>query len=75
METVRDAVTTDSRVIQVWFGENIIDSYAAEAEVAERYAELTQRRYAGLRVTIGIDTTSSCPRDLPERRLWPLTVM
>lgn len=66
-------MTAGPRLIQVWFGENVIDSYTADGEVAERYAELTQHRYAGLRVTIDSDADGTA-KALPERRLWPLTV-
>lgn len=58
--------------IRVWFGDHVLDTYSADADVAEHYAELTQRRYAGLRVTID-DYAQDSAKALPERRLWPLT--
>lgn len=65
--------TPRTRRIRVWFGAHVLDAYQADATVADHYAELTQRRYAGLRVTID-DQTDGTATALPERRLWPLTV-
>lgn len=62
------------RRIRVWFGEHVIADYRAERSTAERYAELTQRRFAGLKVTNDPVPLTGPPTDpLPGERMWTVT--
>jgi hypothetical protein len=60
--------------VQVWFGSEVICSHEADPQQALRYATLMSRRFAGLRVTID-DNPSSTDRKLPNELLWDSTVM
>jgi hypothetical protein len=37
--------------VRVWFGDHVIADYAAEADIADRYAAAMTRRFFGLKVT------------------------
>lgn len=39
------------RRVRVWFGSHVICDYYATPELAQRYAQAMQRRFAGLRIT------------------------
>lgn len=59
--------------VKVWFGKHVIGEYVAEPELAHRYAEAMDRKFAGLEITTdvvppGVEPERALP--LPSRRLW-----
>lgn len=61
----------ERRHVQVWFGKHVIADYTATPDLADRYAEAMDRRFAGLKVTnepVPLPTS----RPLPSERLWQL---
>ena len=60
------AAATLQRRVRVWFGQHVIADYRAEPALAERYAHVMSRRFAGLRVTN--DPISSAPEALAGER-------
>lgn len=63
----------DRRRVRVWFGTEVICSHVADSAAAERYADLMQRRFAGLTITVDDDPGVADP-DLPHELLWEQTV-
>lgn len=63
-----------ARRIRVWFGEHVVSDYRADPERAQRYAELTRQRFAGLCVTVDDPPPNEPGDSLPDELLWPLTV-
>jgi hypothetical protein len=65
-------VLTKRRRVRVWFGSHVIADYSAAADVADDYVTATERRFAGLKVTVDDELTGD-ERPMPCERLWAVT--
>jgi hypothetical protein len=59
----------EMRTVKVWFGEHVIASYCAAPDLAARYAEAMDKRFAGLKITNEPVSKPGRP-DLPGEQLW-----
>jgi hypothetical protein len=62
-----------TRLVRVWFGNEVICSHQAPAWQARRYVASIGRQFAGLRITIDGTPTGREPA-LPHELLWDHTV-
>lgn len=62
----------DKRRAQVWFGDQVINSYTATAPEARRFVTMMGRRFAGIRITVDGQVTGSDPL-LPQQLEWEWT--
>jgi hypothetical protein len=57
--------------VRVLFGQNVIRSYAADADVAERYASAVSQRFVGFDVRVD-DLATGAEPPVPCEQLWDL---
>ena len=72
IETEAAASAPHRRRVRVMFGQHVMATYTAEADLADRYAAAMQRRFFGLNIVVDdlVPGDAGTARPVPCEQLW-----